>query len=1050
MTEESLFHQALEKPTDERAAFIAAACGADAALRQRVEVLLAAHSDPKSFLNRPAAEVLLTSGHMPKHNANGGEPAPTSHQVPDAMPGTTVAGRYRLLEAIGEGGMGTVWMAEQRVPVKRLVALKLIKLGMASKTVLARFEAERQALALMDHPNIAKVLDGGTTEDGRPYFVMELVRGIPLTQYCDERRLSISERLDLFVQICQAVQHAHQKGVIHRDIKPTNILVTEHDGRPVPKVIDFGLAKALQGAHALTEQTLYTAFGAMVGTPLYMAPEQVGINALDVDTRSDVYALGVILYELLTGSTPLEKQHFKEAAWDEICRLIREEEPPRPSVRLSSSDAALSIAAFRHTEPEKLGRQLRGDLDWIVLKSLEKDRNRRYETANGLAMDIQRYLASEPIMARPPTSLYRFQKLVRRNKLAFAASGAVLAALVVGLGLSTWLFIQERDARERAVAAEAAQIRMREQAETARANEATLRQQAEADEKKAQTEAVKSAQVAAFMKNMLQGVGPRVALGRDTKLLHEILDQTAKRLDDLREQPAVEADLRSTLGTVYYDLGEYTSAETMHRQALEVRETLLGNAHPNVAKSLTDLGNVLERQDKLAEAEMMLHKALAMRKKLLGDEHPDVATSLSGLAWVLNRQDKLAEAEAMQRETLAMRKKLLGDEHPSVATSLNDLAWVLNRQGKLAEAEAMDREALAMRKKLLGDEHPDVARSLDYLAWVLEGQDKLAEAEAMHREALAMHKKLLGDEHPDVATSLSGLARALNRQNKLAEAEAMHREALAMRKKLLGAEHLSVAASLNDLAVVLRREGKQAEAEQLINEMLTSSPEGQPPSAALLRVRANFFGRGGRWKEAAADLTKVVELDPKTQWSWLQLAPLLVESDNLADYKKFCQAALEQFGDTDQQLIARRTIQCCFLLPASGALLEGGSAQSAKLIDQGDVFQNYIHSLAEYRQGHFATAVGLCKKSTTQGGNAYAEAKAYLVMAMAQYQLNQVDESRTALAKAYEIVDTRMPKLESGDLGVSWHDWLMAQILLREAKQLIDSTAKSDSPQQAN
>ena len=371
------------------------------------------------------------------------------------MPGTTVAGRYRLLEAIGEGGMGTVWMAEQRVPVKRLVALKLIKLGMASKTVLARFEAERQAMALMDHPNIAKVLDGGMTEDGRPYFVMELVRGIPLTQYCDERRLSISERLDLFVQICQAVQHAHQKGVIHRDIKPTNILVTEHDGRPVPKVIDFGLAKALQGAHALTEQTLYTAFGAMVGTPLYMAPEQVGISALDVDTRSDVYALGVILYELLTGSTPLEKQRFKEAAWDEICRLIREEEPPRPSVRLSSSDAALSIAAFRHTEPDKLGRQLRGDLDWIVLKSLEKDRNRRYETANGLAMDIQRYLASEPIMARPPTSLYRFQKMVRRNKLIVAAAGAVLAALVVGLGLSTWLFIQEREARQRAVAAEA-------------------------------------------------------------------------------------------------------------------------------------------------------------------------------------------------------------------------------------------------------------------------------------------------------------------------------------------------------------------------------------------------------------------------------------------------------------------------------------------------------------------------------------------------------------------------------------------------------------------
>ena len=366
------------------------------------------------------------------------EPAQTSDLAPPVVPGTTVGTRYRLLEVIGEGGMGTVWMAEQREPMRRMVALKLVKPGMASKAVLTRFGAERQALALMDHPNIAKVLDGGTTEDGRPYFVMELVKGIPLTQYCDERRLPVAARLDLFVQVCQAVQHAHQKGIIHRDIKPTNILVTEHDGRPVPKVIDFGLAKALQGPQALTEHTLFTAFGAMVGTPLYMAPEQVGINALDIDTRSDVYALGVILYELLTGSTPLEKQRFKQAAWEEICRLIREEEPPRPSMRLSSSDALPSIAACRHTEPEMLGKLVRGDLDWIVLKALEKDRNRRYETANGLAVDIQRHLADEPIAARPPTSLYRFQKLVRRNKLAFTAIGCVMLALVIGLAASLW------------------------------------------------------------------------------------------------------------------------------------------------------------------------------------------------------------------------------------------------------------------------------------------------------------------------------------------------------------------------------------------------------------------------------------------------------------------------------------------------------------------------------------------------------------------------------------------------------------------------------------
>jgi len=483
MNEESLFHRALEQPPEKRAAFLDTACGADAALRRRLEVLLAAHHDPASFLDPLVAspidmQRLEATSDSPRSSADD---ALNIRTKPDAALGATVAERYRLLEAIGEGGMGTVWMAEQRDPVKRLVALKLIKAGMASETVVARFEAERQALALMDHPNIARVLDGGTAEDGCPFFVMELIRGVPLTHYCDERRLPITDRLNLFVQICQAVQHAHQKGIIHRDLKPTNILVTEHDGRPVPKVIDFGLAKALQGGHALTEHTLYTAFGAMVGTPLYMAPEQVGINSLDVDTRTDIYTLGVILYELLTGSTPLERQRFKNAAWDEICRLIREEEPPRPSLRLSSSDTLSSIAACRHTEPEKLGRLLRGDLDWIVLKSLEKDRNRRYETANSLAIDIQRHLADEPVSACPPSNVYRFRKMVQRNKLGFIAISAVAAALLLGTVVSGYFAIQ---ANRRADDAQ----RSAEQARLARDSERNQREEAVHQQKIAEAE----------------------------------------------------------------------------------------------------------------------------------------------------------------------------------------------------------------------------------------------------------------------------------------------------------------------------------------------------------------------------------------------------------------------------------------------------------------------------------------------------------------------------------------------------------------------------------
>ncbi len=444
MNEESLFHRALEKPPEGRPSFLDEACAGDPELRRRLDELLAAHHQQDDLLHRPlAAFAEISQSSAPTGSANPEKDVRlNAASKPDEASGAVVAGRYRLLETIGEGGMGTVWMAEQREPVKRLVALKLIKPGMASKTVVARFEAERQALALMDHPNIARVFDGGTAENGCPFFVMELVRGISLTQYCDERRLSIAERLNLFTQICHAVQHAHQKGVIHRDLKPANILVTEHDGRPVPKVIDFGLAKALQGVNSLTEHTLYTNFGAMVGTPLYMAPEQVSISALDVDTRADIYALGVVLYELLTGSTPLDRQVFKKAAWDEICRLIREEEPQRPSLRLSDSETLASIAACRHSEPARLGRLLRGDLDWIVLKSLEKDRNRRYETASSLAIDLQRYLANEPVSACPPSGFYRFRKMLRRNKLACAASGAVAAALTIGSIVSAYFAME--------------------------------------------------------------------------------------------------------------------------------------------------------------------------------------------------------------------------------------------------------------------------------------------------------------------------------------------------------------------------------------------------------------------------------------------------------------------------------------------------------------------------------------------------------------------------------------------------------------------------------
>jgi serine/threonine protein kinase len=740
-----VFSAARRLPLELRASYLDEVCSGDAALRQRMAELLEAIDEADGFLQAPAPGAPRTP--------NPQDPAGSRSTIQVVVPSEKIGdriGRYKLLQQIGEGGCGVVYMAEQEKPVRRRVALKVIKLGMDTRSVIARFEAERQALALMDHPNIAKVLDAGGTGAGRPFFVMELVRGIKVTDYCDQNNLSTTERLGLFIQICQAIQHAHQKGIIHRDIKPSNILVTMHDGQPVPKVIDFGIAKATD--QRLTDKTLFTAFEQIIGTPAYMSPEQAEMSALDIDTRTDIYSLGVLLYELLTSQTPFDSAQLIRAGLDQMRRTIREQEPVRPSTRLSTMlNADLTrVARQRHAEPARLSNLIRGDLDWVVMKCLEKDRTRRYETANGLAMDIKRHLQHEPVVARPPSKLYRFQKLARRNQGIFAAGAAVLATLVLGLGISTYLFVQEKRANQRALEAKAF----------------------------AQSQEKKSQQVAGFLREMLKGVGPEAELGADTKLLRNILEQTTARADkDLKDQPEVKAEVLQTLGGIYYDLGEYARAEQIQREALALNKQIFGGTGTNVATSLHELATTLWDRSKLAEAEATFRVALDLRKRLLGENDSTVAETLNDLGLVMWTRGDLAESELLIRQALEIRKKLLRPADPHLAEAYGDLGLVLWEHGEFADAEVNIRTSLALRQGNHGDHRSIEASARNNLGNVLLSQGKMAEAEASYVLALDL-LQVLPEDHPHRLLVRSHLGTAVRRRAALTGDATLFRTAL--------------------------------------------------------------------------------------------------------------------------------------------------------------------------------------------------------------------------------------------------------------------------------
>jgi len=693
-------------------------------------------------------------------------------------------GPYLLLQKIGEGGMGEVWVAEQEKPIQRRVALKLIKAGMDTRQVIARFESERQALAMMDHPAIAKVFDAGETEDGRPYFVMEYVQGIPIAAYCDQNRLTTQERLDLFRHVCEGVQHAHQKAIIHRDLKPSNILVAIQGESAVPKIIDFGVAKAT--AQSLTERTMYTELGMMVGTPEYMSPEQAEMSGQNVDTRTDVYSLGAILYELLVGALPFDPKELRRAGYDEIRRKIREEDPPRPSTRLSTMGDSSTVQAHnRRTERPALIRQIRGDLDWITMKALEKDRTRRYGSPSEFAADIERFLLHQPVVACPPSTLYKAKKFVRRHRFGVGVASTIailLAAFTVTTAVQARRIARERDRANR-------------QAETSR-------------------------QVSDFLVGLFQVTDPEAGRGGDISA-REILDSGSQQIaTELREQPAVRATMLNTMGKVYRNLGLYDKALDLVQESLDLRQKIFPEESEEVVESLSTLGVVKMDKGDYAAAETLMKRALEIQRRVLGPEHVEVAASLNNLGSLSFSTGDWKGAEQFIREALAQHRKLLGSENLPLATTLNNLALVLSRQEKYEESEALYRESLKIRRKLLSGDHPRIAESVNNIAMIYLRQKKYEQAEPMFQEALAINRKAVGEFHPLVASNLNNLALVYLNQGQAAKAEDYFRQALALDRKTYGENHPQVALSLQSLGAALLREKKYKEAEESMRQAI--------------------------------------------------------------------------------------------------------------------------------------------------------------------------------------------------------------------------------------